>query len=343
MEEISINKSNQLKVIAILMMLCLHLFNKDYNNLFEPLIFIGSKPLSYYISLFCDACVPIFAFVSGYGLYFKYQQNSDNYVTDNFLRLKKLYINYWIIIAIFPVIIGSIIGKEGFPGSFVKLSLNLSGLSNTYNGAWWFFTVYVIFVLSSGFWFRLMEYINVYLYVILLFCIYIIFFYFRVYKADYFDQEILDAVQDTVTKFFCTLFQFMLGAFALKFKWNTKITKIFSGINFKNQLIIILIFGLVVLHGLIPNFIIAPFTGLCFLMLFNQLDLNKYFVRFLDFLNPHCTNMWLIHMFFYLVFFQNFIYSFQYPIIIFFVLVLLCLLSSYIINFIYNKILIVIK
>lgn len=77
---ILIQKSNQLKSIAILMMLSLHLFNRDYNGLFEPLIFVGEMPLSYYISLFSDACVPIFAFVSGYGLYNSYKNSPSSYL-----------------------------------------------------------------------------------------------------------------------------------------------------------------------------------------------------------------------------------------------------------------------
>lgn len=67
--QITLQKSNQLKSIAILMMLCLHLFNRDHHGLFTPLVFIGQQPLSYYISLFSDACVPIFAFVSGNVIY----------------------------------------------------------------------------------------------------------------------------------------------------------------------------------------------------------------------------------------------------------------------------------
>lgn len=51
--EISLDKSKLLKAIAVLMMLCMHLFNTlDYNGLFEPLIFIGNIPLIYYISIF---------------------------------------------------------------------------------------------------------------------------------------------------------------------------------------------------------------------------------------------------------------------------------------------------
>lgn len=78
-ESITLQQSNQLKSIAILMMLFLHLFNRDYKGLFEPLIFMGQNPLSYYISMFCDACVPIFAFVSGYGLYYSYINSKNLY------------------------------------------------------------------------------------------------------------------------------------------------------------------------------------------------------------------------------------------------------------------------
>lgn len=61
-------QSNELKSIAVLMMLCLHLFNTlDYAQLFEPIIFIGEYPLIYYISLFCDACIHMFI----YTIYFK--------------------------------------------------------------------------------------------------------------------------------------------------------------------------------------------------------------------------------------------------------------------------------
>lgn len=160
---ITLQKSNQLKSIAILMMLCLHLFNRDYNGLFRPLVFIGEQPLSYYISLFADACVPIFAFVSGYGLYFKYIQNQRSYAKANSTRLKKLYINYWIILVVFAVVLGAILNKPGYPGSFVKFLLNLTAVNPTYNGAWWFLTIYILFVLSSVFWFRLLEQLNPYL------------------------------------------------------------------------------------------------------------------------------------------------------------------------------------
>lgn len=143
---ISIQKTNQLKSIAILMMLCLHLFNRDYQGWFKPLIFIVDTPLSFYISLFSDACVPIFAFVSGYGLYYSYMNNHDAYTKKNRDWVKKLYVRYWIILLLFVVILGNVLAKDGYPGSWQTFLLNFTGLQPSYNGAWWFFAIYIVFV-----------------------------------------------------------------------------------------------------------------------------------------------------------------------------------------------------
>jgi hypothetical protein len=329
---ITLQKSNQLKSIAILMMLCLHLFNRDYRGLFQPLIVIGSQPLSYYISLFCDACVPIFAFVSGYGLYFKYVQNPEVYAKANSTRLKKLYINYWIILLLFAVVLGAILGTPGYPGSFLKVLLNLTAVHPSYNGAWWFLTIYILFVLSSGFWFRLLDQLNPYFFITVLLLVYGIAFYFRIYKVAIFENQILQWVHQQSALFFCTLAQFMLGAFALKFQWHSKISQLFNRIRFKNSVALSMIVLLFVFHGFVPNFIVAPFTGLGFIFMFLQLDLPFFFNKLLDFFTPHATNIWLIHMFFYMIFFTDFIYSPKYVLPIFFLLLGCCILSSLVVN-----------
>lgn len=334
MMKITIQQSNHLKAIAILMMLYLHLFNRDYIGLFQPLVLIGTQPLSYYISLFCDACVPIFAFVSGYGLYYKYIQNKSAYKKDNINRVKKIYINYWIILLLFAVILGLILGKEGYPGDPIKILLNITGLDPSYNGAWWFFTIYVFFVFTSDFWFRLIDVIKPVRYFIILLIVYLFAFYFRVYKPNVFGNEILHWFQRQFALYFCTLFQFMLGAFALKYDWNKRVSSIFENLKFKNLAIIFLMLGLIVFHAFVPNFIVAPITGVAFIYLFVQLDLPIILENTLDFFAKHATNMWLTHMFFYMIYFSGFVYSFHYVPLIFIVLVLLCVLSSFIINFI---------
>lgn len=334
---ISLQKSNQLKSIAILMMLCLHLFNRDYKGLFEPLLFIGKQPLSYYISLFSDACVPIFAFVSGYGLYFKFRQDQTVYKKGNLTRLKKLYLNYWIILFLFAVLLGWLLSVDGYPGSWLKFIGNLSGLDPSYNDAWWFFTTYVVFTLSSKFWFSLIEKINLIVFIVLLLVVYVISFYLRIYKPGIFGSGILEYFYRQFYLYFCTLFQFMLGAFALRFEWDQKVQTLFSKFKFKTLTAVLGIVFLIVFHGVFPNFIVAPFTGLAFIFLFLQIKFSKSGNRILDFFKPHSTNLWLIHMFFYMIFFPDFIYGFKYPLLIFSVLIVMCLISSYVVNFLNQK------
>ena len=220
---IPIQKTNQLKSIGILMMLALHLFNRDYNGLFQPIVFIGSQPLSYYISLFCDACVPIFAFVSGYDLYYSYCKDSNAFLTKNIIRSKKLYIRYWVILLVFAVLLGWILNKDGYPGDWEKFLLNFTGINPSYNGAWWYFTIYIAFIFTAAFWFKLLDVINPYLYLSLLVLVYVIAFYFRVYHTPIFENSIIVWLHTQSALYFCTLLQFMLGAFALKYDWYREV------------------------------------------------------------------------------------------------------------------------
>lgn len=336
---IHIQQSNQLKVIAILMMLFLHLFNTlDYTGLYEPMLFVGDTPLVYYLSLFCDACVPIFAFVSGYGLYFKYLQNKHGYNRGNKLRLKKLYIHYWVVLLLFAVFLGALVGKEGYPGSWLRFFENFSGLNPSYNGAWWFFTTYVFFVLTSAFWFKVLDTLNPYFLVFILLLLYALAFYFRVYKASLFHNALGNWMQVQLALYFCTLFQFMLGAFALKYSWNSRVSACTQSLPYKSIIMGGGIVLLIVFHAIVPNFVVAPFTGLCFIFLFLQLNLGSVCRRILHFFVPHATTMWLVHMFFYMIYFKDFVYSFHYVPLIYLVVVFLCVVSSLIVNYFNDKI-----
>lgn len=337
--EISQQKTGQLKVIAILMMLFLHLFNRGHQGLFEPLLFIGTQPVSYYISLFCDACVPIFCFVSGYGLYFKFQKNPFSYDKENKVRIKKLYINYWIILILFAVILGLLLNKKGYPGSLTRFFLNFSALDSSYNGAWWFFFTYLLLVASSSVLFRLINKSSIVLLFSACLLIYFVSFYFRVYQPNFFGHDILNWLQRQLSLFGTSLLPFYIGGLALKAKWNTRISQFFTCIPYKNTTALLFIFLLVVVHGFIPNFVISPFLALPFLFLFIQIKLPDYIARVLNYIAPHATNMWLLHMFFYMVYFDKFIYRATYILPIFLILVCCSIMSSLVIIKIYAMVL----
>lgn len=184
----------------------------------------------------------------------------------------------------------------------------------------------------------MLERLNVYFYFVFLLIVYVIAFYFRIYKANIFENAVLHWTHTQSALYFCTLFQFMLGAFALKYRWHDKVSQFYKPIKYPNLFAVLGVILLVVFHGLIHNFIVAPFTALGFIFLFLQLRLGKNMERTLDYFTPHATNLWLIHMFFYLVYFTDIIYAPQYPVLIFGWLVLWCLMASYLVNVIYNSI-----
>jgi len=330
---ITVQKSNQLKSIAILMLLFTHLFNRNYIGVYEPLIFIGGKPLSLHLSVFTDIALPIFAFVSGYGLYYSYNKNPIDYFLKNIERVKKLYTRYWIILLIFAVILGLVFNVEGYPGSFLKFILNFTAIDPTYNSAWWFFTIYVLFVFTSRLWFKCLDSYNPYVLLCVFITIYFISFYFRVYKTDIFEGSFLNLLHKQGALYFATLFQFMLGAFSLKYDWSGKVQARFNKIKYVNLTVLLGVVILIVIRGTIPNSILAPFTGLGFIFLFLQINLNIKVERILDFFNPHSTNLWLVHTFIYAVYCREIIFGAKYTIPIFLWLILWCLVSSYLVNF----------
>ena len=106
----------------------------------------------------------------------------------------------------------------------------------------------------------------------------------------------------------------------------------YNKIKFKNSMATLGIILLIIIHGFIPNLVIAPFLALPFIFLFNQINFSKNSVKSLLLLSAHSTNLWLIHMFFYQSYFKEFIYSFKYVPLIFLVLVVCSVLSSIVVN-----------
>ncbi|WP_416261073.1 acyltransferase family protein [Gibbsiella quercinecans] len=147
---ISKGKSNYLKGIAIILMLAHHLFSFPERISPEVSInYIGILPgtdmyIETYLGLFGRICVAMFLFLSGYGFSLR-REVSAKYI---FGKLKNLYISYWLVIFIFVPI-----GIIFYPGPTFSTSIttfieNLIGIKSTYNGEWWFFRLYVLYLLS---------------------------------------------------------------------------------------------------------------------------------------------------------------------------------------------------
>lgn len=133
--------------LSVLAMVCLHLFDRDYAGLFQPLIFIKGIPLSFYFGQLSDFCVFGFAFCSGYAHMCLYEK--EGYYKRRLKSLLPLLINYWIIILLFSVISVCIGQGDYMPGSIWDILGSVFLYDIHYNGAWWYMWVYVLLVLIS--------------------------------------------------------------------------------------------------------------------------------------------------------------------------------------------------
>ncbi|MPQ42625.1 acyltransferase family protein [Clostridium tarantellae] len=334
---------NQMKItkgVAILFMLLLHLFcTKDFQNLYKPIIIIGNVPLVYYLALFGDCCVAIYCFCSGYGLLVSYKNNKENYFKNNIKRLLKLYINFWIILVLFVLILGPIMGMgSDFPGDLKTFLLTFTALSPAYNGAWWFLTTYIFLVLSSPFLNKLVIKFNFKFILIASFLFYFVAYIQRIKGVLVFDNNILDWSIKQIALFGTSQFPFIVGVVFAHKKWYSNLYNRFNYVKYKNLLGMALIILMIIAHGFVETLFVAVFTGIVFICIFNLMDKPKWLVSLLNYLGDHSTNMWLTHMFFYMIYFKKLVYAPKYSILIFIWLIVLCLGASYLVNFIYKPI-----
>ena len=236
--ELTRKQVNITKGMAILFMLLLHLFcTKEYSGLFQPLIMAGDVPLIYYFALFGDCCVAIYCFCSGYGLFISYKNNKVTYIKNNFIRLFKLYINYWIILFLFVNLLGTIMGQgDNYPGDFKKFILTFTGVSSAYNGAWWFFTTYIILVLVSSTLNRFIIKYNNILILVLSFVFYVIGYIQRIKVVLVFDNEILNWFIRQLALFGTSQFPFIIGVVFGHNKIYSKLYNIMNHKKYKNNL-----------------------------------------------------------------------------------------------------------
>ena len=334
-KQISITKG-----VAILFMLLLHLFcTKEYGGLFTPLIKIGDTPLIYYLALFGDMCVAIYCFCSGYGLMIGYKNNKEIYFRKNMIRILKLYINFWIILFLFVVVLGTIMGKaDAYPGSIKSFILTFTAIAPAYNGAWWFLTTYIILVLVSQYINKVVIKYNVGLIMILSLGIYFIGYVQRIMVPIQTDNEIINYILRQAALFGTSQFPYVVGVIFAEKKLYSKISNIFNKFKFKNILSMFLIMLMIVAHGFVQSLFVAVFTGVAFIVLFNLIDKPKWLDNLLEYISRHSTNMWLIHMFFYMIYFKELVFAPKYPALIFIWLVAICIATSIIINIMYKPI-----
>lgn len=147
-------QSAVLQGVAIWMMIYHHLYSfaVEYGSLFP---FMQAETVQR-IAWFCKLCVGIFAFVSGYGMYYvmdrqpreRFWGRMAAQYRSVLARILKLYVKLWLVLFIYMIIIFGIM-KLPFDAS--QLLGNITALEPTYNGTWWYVEQYAKMLLVLPF------------------------------------------------------------------------------------------------------------------------------------------------------------------------------------------------
>jgi hypothetical protein len=266
--------------------------------------------------------------LSGYGLYISSANRQNKGIGK---RILLLWLNYLIILIVF-IGIGSFIRPDKYPGNFSEIISNTFTWTSSYNSKWWFLFPYLMLVLLSKFLFSLFNSVHSVIVFIILGCIYAATYMIIFYNKSYlYNHELLYKPVLILN----LLFSFGTGALFAKERVFQTVGRYIHLNSWLIWLFIILLTALrMILSVAIFNPLFAFLFILCFFMLKRSIAVNEI----LAILGKHSTNMWLIHSFFCYYLFKDFIYSFKYPVIIFIVLLIISLISSFLINLIYKPI-----
>ena len=310
--ELTKNDSKMLQGLSVLAMVCLHLFDRNYQGLFTPLVFVGEVPMSFYLGQLSDFCVFGFAFLSGYAHMMQYGQ--AGYYQRRLKGLLSVFCSYWLILIVFSIV-GIAIGQGDYmPGSLKKFILNALTLENSYNGAWWYLFTYGILVLISPILLKWVKRSHPIVVLSIGFAVYCVAYYVR-FKLGYSNWFL-----GKFGPFGMTLFEYLLGALALKYQVFTRIYKIWEKIPKAARCLLATVLMLGMLYGrtkVVPSLFVAPVTGFVVMTLFHFWNKPEVVKKAFLLVGRHSTNIWLTHMFFYSVMFKNLVYIVKYPLLVF--------------------------
>ena len=315
--ELTKNDTKMMQGLAVLAMVCLHLFDTiEFQGKFVPLFYLHKLPLIFYIAQLSDFCVMAFAFCSGYGHMAQYGR--PDYYKRRLIGLAGVYINFWIILILFTFI--SIVVGFGavMPGSFGTFLRNLTTLKVTYNGAWWYLLTYALITLSSPVLLRLSRCSGIAktgAVVLLMVILYTSAYYvrFRLHPANWFLYQ--------YGLYGMTAAEYMMGSITYEHRLFSKIGTIWRKV-FRNPMIeavVCVLLLALLLWGRtvwVPSLFAAPFSGMILLFLFQIIRKPRWFQNVFLFLGKHSTNIWLTHMFFYSTLFINLVYAVRIPVLV---------------------------
>ena len=322
---------------AALGMVMLHLFCRLGDLPYTPLVWIGDVPLIYYLGLFGDCCVPIYCFCSGYAHYLMADAQGTAYprrLPDKALRF---LLNYWVVVVLFSCV-GLLSGRADIiPGSWADFLRNMLVVGVDYNGAWWFVITYLFLLALSPMLAAMTKRINGLLLLAGSIAVYFAAYLFRFVIHVEIPNAVLSWLWAQIVLLGTSQLGYLGGMVCRKYCVIGKLRVFLQSRNTLRRGIVFLFPTAAFLsHCIVQSLFMAPFTAAAVLTGLFLVKLPRWLERFFLLMGKHSTNIWLVHMFFYLNLFPGLVFCVKYPPLILILMLTLCFATSLLIHTVYG-------
>ena len=329
--------SRELKGAAILLMIWLHLFSSEaVIQQYTPLLYFwNGDPLPYVLRKVCSMCVPIYAFIGGYGLAKTNlpHLSGGRHKRLNAIRALTLYANFWIVFVLFFPL-GAALNPDVFLAPAQEIVCNFLALSVTMNGAWWFLLPYAVLTLLSG-------YITKWMYglapgkeaaaLAAAFALNVLAYVGE--KTTVSDIRLVQLLYENVARVGLIAFMFMAGISFAKHGWADKIYGTLRKQRRPDTILALTAAALIIIKMCIgATSLINPWFVFVLVPCYAMAARGPRVRGFFAFFGRHNTNMWLTHFFFIHYIFSGTAYALRYPVLIFAAVVAATLASSYVVD-----------
>ncbi len=333
-----------IKGIAIIFMLYHHLFAfpERAGGEWQSLFMIGGEQVAYLLGNFGKICVAVFMFLAGYGTWASCAGKED--ITDIIKgKIKRLYITYWKVFFLF-IPICMIVGVPKVSKDIVFLLKNVLGIRITYVGEWWFLQAYILLlvlfpllkkvlrsnkqaffvdaVVISGIWITI-HWVVPFIPTGEDSCL-------RVLAVSEFAEPLTMLREQLPT--------FLAGCFFAKYDVLSALKKRFVGnylLTIGAMVVLCAIFFMRNNMGPLWDFVFAPVFVACCMVLLNTKGV-KWLHGLMQKLGNHSTNIWLTHTIYCYLLIPKVIYAPRYSLLIAAFLLVLCCLTSMVMNLLYK-------
>lgn len=323
--------STILKGVAILMMVFLHLFNRDSQiELYSSVCLINGHPLA---QCFAKACNPVglYLFLSGYGLFSSFKLK--NYIGGGKKRILSLYLGLWATYIVFVPICAWLVNDDRYPGSFMDAISNIFAYTCSWNHTTWFILPFAIIMMTCAAWFRMMKTTKQVWAVFA--SSFVLYYIVAVIYGRYWTQVYEMRFILVLCRYFEQLCPFLFGAVICYFSEIKIPCRISSE---KTQISILLLILLCFSYSTAKGIPYYPIYCGVLMLLFANLKYSKRIAQVLTLLGRHSMTIWLIHTYFCDELLRSFIYGFRYPLLIFVIEVLISTLAAIIIDKLFQPI-----